>query len=127
MGRSSNFSFCWSVLSPKKASQVAAGGRIPPARAGDLGDTDSILGWEEPLEEGMVTQSLENPRHGAENLNRVSHGVAKVSKNNTQADMPEKALPKYYPAFHQIKNHLWEIDVHNRQDLGLGIINKLSM
>lgn len=40
--------------------------------------------------------------------------------------MPEALSPKYYPAFHQIKNHLWEIDVHNRQDLGLSI-NKLSM
>ena len=29
----------------------------PPANAGDIGDTGSILGWEDPLEEGMVTYS----------------------------------------------------------------------
>ena len=29
----------------------------PPANAGDIGDTGSILGWEDPLEEGMATHS----------------------------------------------------------------------
>ena len=27
----------------------------PPANAGDVRDVGSILGWEDPLEEGMVT------------------------------------------------------------------------
>ena len=29
----------------------------PPANAGDIGDTGSILGWEDPLEEGLATHS----------------------------------------------------------------------
>ena len=29
----------------------------PPANAGDTRDTDSILGWEGPQEEGMATHS----------------------------------------------------------------------
>ena len=28
-----------------------------PANAGDTGDVGSILGWEDPLEEGMATHS----------------------------------------------------------------------
>ena len=29
----------------------------PPASSGDVGDSGSILGWEDPLEEGMATHS----------------------------------------------------------------------
>ena len=29
----------------------------PPANAGDVRDTDLILSWEDPLEEGMATHS----------------------------------------------------------------------
>ena len=29
----------------------------PAASAGDLGDTGSITGWDDPLEEGMATHS----------------------------------------------------------------------
>ena len=29
----------------------------PPANAGDIGDTDSSLGWEDPLEGEMATYS----------------------------------------------------------------------
>ena len=37
----------------------------PPAKAGNIRDVGSILGWEDPPEEGMATHSkyscLENP------------------------------------------------------------------
>ena len=29
----------------------------PPANVGDVGDTSSIPGWEDPLEKGMATRS----------------------------------------------------------------------
>ena len=29
----------------------------PPAGSGDVGDSGSILGWDDPLEEGMATHS----------------------------------------------------------------------
>ena len=29
----------------------------PPANAGDIRDESSVLGWEDPLEEGMATHS----------------------------------------------------------------------
>ena len=35
----------------------SAGGKEPPANAGDIRDAGSILGWEEPLEEGMAAHS----------------------------------------------------------------------
>ena len=31
--------------------------KTPPANAGDIRDVDSILGWEDPLEEGMAIHS----------------------------------------------------------------------
>ena len=39
-----------------------AGGKNSPASAGDIRDTSLVLGWEDPLEEAMTTQScLDNP------------------------------------------------------------------
>ena len=38
-------------------SQVAQVVKNPPANAGAMGDEDSILGWEDPLEEEMATHS----------------------------------------------------------------------
>ena len=38
-------------------SQVAQVVKNPPANAGAMGDADSILGWEDPLEEEMATHS----------------------------------------------------------------------
>ena len=57
----------------------SAGGKEPPANAGDIRDAGSILGWEEPLEEGMAPLQypcLENPMdRGA--WRATVHGVAK--------------------------------------------------
>ena len=39
------------------ASQVAPVVKNPPANAGDIRDVGSILGWEDPLEEGIATHS----------------------------------------------------------------------
>ena len=39
------------------ASQVALVVKNPHANAGDIRDTGSILGWEDPLKEGMATHS----------------------------------------------------------------------
>ena len=39
------------------ASQVALVVKNPLANAGDIRDAGSILGWKDPLEEGMATQS----------------------------------------------------------------------
>ena len=39
------------------ASQVALVVKNLPANAGDIGDTDSIPGREDPLEKGMATHS----------------------------------------------------------------------
>ena len=33
-------------------------GKEPVANAGDVRDFGSILGWEDPLEEGMATHSI---------------------------------------------------------------------
>ena len=55
----------------KVASQVVLVIKNPPANAGDIRDTGSILGQEEPLEEGMANplqcSCLENP-HGQRSL-----------------------------------------------------------
>ena len=40
-----------------KNTQVALVVKNPSANAGDLRDTDSILGWEDPLKKGMATHS----------------------------------------------------------------------
>ena len=40
-----------------RASQVAIVVKNPPAHAGDLGDEGRSLGREDPLEEGMATDS----------------------------------------------------------------------
>ena len=37
--------------------QVVLVVKNPPANAGDIGDAGLILGWEDQLEEGMVTHS----------------------------------------------------------------------
>ena len=39
------------------AQQVALEVKNPPANAGDIRDLGLILGWEDPLEEGMATHS----------------------------------------------------------------------
>ena len=39
------------------ASQVALVVKNLPANAGDIGDVDSIPGWEDTLEKGMATHS----------------------------------------------------------------------
>ena len=39
---------------PRQFSQVAL---VPPANAGDTGEWDRSLHWEDPLEEGMATHS----------------------------------------------------------------------
>ena len=39
------------------ASQVVLVAKNPPADAGDIKDTGSTPGWEDPLEEGMATHS----------------------------------------------------------------------
>ena len=44
-------------LSNSWVSQVALAVKNPPANAGDIRDSDSIPGLEDPLEEGMATQS----------------------------------------------------------------------
>ena len=51
------FFFFKDLLCAKKASQVALVVRNPPANAGDIGDKNSIPGWEDPLGEGMETHS----------------------------------------------------------------------
>ena len=45
-----------------------------PASAGDTGDVGSILGWEDPLEEGMATHSsiLPGESHGQRSLTGYS-------------------------------------------------------
>ena len=40
-----------------QASQVALVVKNPLANAGDIRDAGSILGWKDPLEEGMASQS----------------------------------------------------------------------
>ena len=44
-------------LSDSWAFQVVLAVKNPPANAGDIRDSDSIPGLEDPLEEGMATQS----------------------------------------------------------------------
>ena len=39
------------------ASQMAPVVKNPPANAGDIRDVGSILGWKDPLEEGIATHS----------------------------------------------------------------------
>ena len=49
---------------------MALGVKNPPANAGDVRDTGSILGQEDPLEEGMATHSIFLPgeSHGQRSL-----------------------------------------------------------
>ena len=39
------------------ASHVALMVKNPPANAGDIRDAGSVLGWEDPLEEGIAAHS----------------------------------------------------------------------
>ena len=63
---------CGDSLSKRisRASQVALVVQKPPAKAGEVGDTGSIPGWEEPLEEGMAHTPVFLPgeSHGQRSL-----------------------------------------------------------
>ena len=48
--------FCY--LRQVEASHVGLVVKNQPATAGDLRDTGSTLGWEDPLEKGMATHSI---------------------------------------------------------------------
>ena len=47
----------WQVVRDLGPSQVALVVKKLSANAGDIRDMSSILGWEDPLEEGMATHS----------------------------------------------------------------------
>ena len=58
---------------------MALGVKNPPANAGDVRDTGSILGQEDPLEEGMATHSIFLPgeSHGQRSLVGYSPSVTR--------------------------------------------------
>ena len=55
--KNSNLQHFVNSMSHKGAIQVALMVKNPPASAGDVRDTGSLLGQEDPLEEGMATYS----------------------------------------------------------------------
>lgn len=76
----------------KQASQVVLGIKNWPANAEDARDMGSILGWEDPLEQGMASHSdilaQSSTDRGAQRA--TGHGVAKLNmteklnKNKTE-------------------------------------------
>ena len=84
--------FICTIIKSTRAFSSGAVIKNLPANAGDTGDVGSILGWEDPLEEGMATHSsiLPGESHGQRSLVGYSPWACKES------DMTERLSTHTY-------------------------------